>query len=1183
MRLKSIEILGFKSFTERTVFTFPSRVTAIVGPNGCGKSNIVDAVLWAMGEMRPTHLRGRSMEDVIFNGTETMKPLGMAEVSLVLANEGGPPLEGYGEHTEVMVTRRLFRSGESEYLINKTPCRLKDIRDLFLGTGLGVNAYATIEQGQVDVLLSARPQDRRHLLEEAAGVTKYKERKRETLLKMEKTKQNLLRVQDVIAEVYRQMNALRRQAAQARRYREYRDQIRDLEIGLSLVEFDDKEKELREIRGELQDRKNEEAGRLAKLAHTEGELEEFKRRLLDGEAALSQMQGEIYRIEGEIQRQEERVRSLERELQGLQSLAVQCGEEREGLGLEQERLMQRKGECERELDEVGQNLKNTKELLETEEGKLGNREGRCAAREKALDGLKEEVLQDSAQLTHFHNLVEDGRRRERGLSERKERLEHELEDLLSEERRLEEEVRKEEGSAQELVRRKGALSLEISKMEEEHQRLQEDIAEKEMEFREVEGDLHRLRLHLNTLTDMQRRYEGFEEGVRAIMASEDTSLKEGVIGILADLMEADPRYEVALEAALGYRLQSILFKGKEEVLRAIQYLKEGNLGRGSFLPLDITPPRRHNSPTLDRGNRRIVGPLLEFVKVKEGYKHALEALLDGMWLVKDLAGIMESAEAGHGVFVTLEGDLWDKTGVLTGGSWDTSVSGMLSRKRAVKETEEAITHRELEYQGLHQRLEELREKAFLVKTKLETLREETYELEREEVRVKGRVEETRRELMALKRKGEALQFDLAEIGVEAAQLHEDIEGALAQMAQCKKNKEEKEGSIEEVKGVLHGLCRERDALREEVTGLRVELASLQERERNLLHSVEELGKTEVSLSAQQARKEEQLKEVQEKIQSAIEAEKVVKESLGGLISLREQKGKSLKGDAEKVKELREEISTREASLKTLRSGLKEIQDLIAQQGVRLSQIEMEIKHLVEKIQERYGLSLASLVEKGDDFSIGDTKEGERRLAELRMKMERLGEVNPGAVEEYEDLKNRYEFLEAQKEDLQRSLAALGRTIAEINRTSAKRFKETFARTNKEFQALIPRLFSGGRGELVLDESSPEPGVDIVMQPEGKMLKSVDLLSGGEKALAAIAFIFSLFLLRPSPFCLLDEADAPLDDANIDRFASVLMDLSKQSQFVLITHNKATMKIADALYGVTMETPGVSKVVSVRLN
>lgn len=1184
MKLKRIEIVGFKSFMERTIFTFPSRITAIVGPNGCGKTNIADAMLWAMGEMRPTHLRGRSMEDVIFNGTEALKPLGMAEVSLIFEIDGVVPVEGYGDYHEIMVARRLFRSGESEYLINKVPCRLKDIKDLFLGTGVGVNAYSIIEQGEVDMLLNARPEDRRHLIEEAAGVTKYKERKRETLQKMELTKQNLLRVQDVIGEVRRQMNALRRQAARARRYREYQKEIGDLEVGQALVEFGEQEGKLTEVKNYLQARRDEEQKRIAQAAQTEGDVEELKRRLLEEEEVLSHAQEEIYRIEGEIQREEERVKSMERELQGLHSLEGQYQEEIEGLVQEQEGVRERREGYRAELDEVGLKSTETKKLVETEAGKLGEMDERCAEREGALDALKDEVLQVSTQIAHCQNVVEDGRKREREYVEKKERLQREHEDLHREERELETAIKRGEEAAQGLTKRKEALEQDFRRREAELQHLQEDLSRSEAELQEAEGALHRLRLHLNSLTDMQRRFEGYAEGVRAIMTSEGASLRQGIIGVLADMLEVDPPYEAALEAALGNTLQSLIVKGQEEALKAITYLKEGRLGRGSFLPMDIPRIRSHDIPPQVKGDQRFLGPLLEFVRIKKEYRPLFETLLDGVWLVKDLGeGIKDARKAGIGVVVTLNGDLWNRHGVLTGGSLDPSPSGILTRKREIKETEKAILKQEEEQKKLSARLEELREKAVVIKGELETLREDGYRMEREALRVEGEVEDAKRALAALKRKEEILTFELDQIDLEITQLRDEVKQALADMAEGRKTKEEQEGKIEALKGGLVKLREERDQFRHGVTELQVQLASLEERERNLGRNLEELDRTEAALTIQQKRKEGQLDEVQRRTKDVVEAEKEVREALGGFIAQREQKVNALEQEGEGVKGFREEISAREASLKVVREELKEIQESIAQQGITLSQIEMEMRHLTERIQERYGLALASLMEQGDYARPEDIQGAERRLSDLKQKMERLGEVNPGAVEEYEDLKKRYEFLEAQKEDLQQSLANLDKTIAEINRTSTTRFKETFAKVNKEFQGLVPRLFGGGRGELVLDESSPEPGVNILIQPAGKRLKSVDLFSGGEKALSAITFIFSLFLLRPTPFCLLDEVDSSLDDANIDRFAAVLQELSGQSQFILVTHNKSTMAIADALYGITMENPGVSKVVSVKLN
>jgi chromosome segregation protein len=1183
MRLRRIEIVGFKSFMERTVFTFPTRVTGIVGPNGCGKTNVADAVLWAMGEMRPTHLRSRSMEDVIFNGTETLKPLGMAEVSLVFENDGAIPLEGYGDYSEIMVSRRLFRSGESEYLINKLPCRLKDVRDLFLGTGVGVNAYSIIEQGEVDMLLNARPEDRRRLIEEAAGVTKYKERKRETLLKMERTKQNLLRVQDVIGEVRRQMNALRRQAARARRYREYQKEMGSLEVSLALVEFGEQSGRLAAAKESLQGKRDEEQQGMVRASQTEDVLEELKRRLLEEEEMLSHAQEEIYRIDGEIQREEERVRSLEREFQGLHILDGQYREEIEGLVREQADVHEKRGTYRTEFTEVEQKVQGMRGLLEHEEEKLRELDKRCAEGEEALDALKDEVVQASAQIAHCQNVVEDGRKREREYLDKRARLGQEQADIHKEERDLEATIRRCEEAVKGLAKRKEALGQDFQRREAELQGLQEELSRKEGELKEAEGELHGLRVHFNSLSDMQKRFEGYAEGVKAIMTFEDASLRQGIIGVLADMVEVDPMYEAALEAALGHTLQSLIVKGQEEALEAIRYLKEGRRGRGSFVLMGGRQPRTDDASTEVKGDQRFLGPLADFVRAREEYRPLIEALLDGVWVVKDLAGIKEEHKDGIETLVTMEGDLRDRHGVLTGGSWDAAPTGILARKREIKDTEEAIIRHEEEYKKLPLRLEELRDREVVIKKELEALRQDGYQLEREELRVGGEEDDARRALAALNRKAEVLTFEVAQVDLEAEQLRDDVKRALIDTAEGRKLKEEKEGHIEELKGGLVKLREERDQLRNGVTDLQVQVASLQERERNLGLSLEELDKTESSVSIQKERKEGQLQELQKRRQDAAEEQKEIRESLGRLLAQREQKVQAFEQEGEGVKGLREEIASREVLLKGVRGELKEIQESIAQQGIALSQTEMEMRHLSERITERYGLTLSSLIGHAEYTPPEDRTGAGQRLAELKEKVERLGEVYPGAVEEYEDLKKRYEFLEAQKEDLQQSITNLNKTIAEINRTSTMRFQETFEQANNAFQELVPRLFNGGRGTLVLDESSPEPGVDIFIQPSGKRLKDVDLLSGGEKAMAAIAFIFSLFLLRPTPFCLLDEVDAALDDANIGRFATVLKGLSEQSQFILISHNKGTMEIADALYGITMENPGVSKVVSVKFN
>jgi len=1184
MKLKKIEIVGFKSFMEKAVFTFPSNIAAVVGPNGCGKSNIVDAIMWAMGEMRPTHLRSRSLEDVIFNGTEALKPLGMAEVSLIFDNDGGAPLEGYVEPSEVQVTRRLFRSGESEYLINKVPCRLKDVRDLFLGTGAGVNAYAMIEQGQVETLINARPQDRRYLIEEAAGVTKYKEKKRETLLKMERTKQNLLRVQDIIGEVHRQMSSLRRQAVTARKSREYREEIKKLEIALAIADFAQLEQELKRVEALVQQKKEEEAGKLRNLASIEEDLETRKYRLMEQEEGLFRVQREIYQAEAEIQREEERTKSLGRELQDLRRLAHEYTEEIERLEEERNRLREKTRVYQEQLDDAERELREVRGVLEARGRELRKKEELCGDREETLQGLRQEVLEVSLQLTRFQNVIESGQRRHTELQERRVKLEEELAAIQAERVSAQQELRRNEDVAHELAGRRTALDQTIREREGDLQCIEADVLQKESQVKEMEREFHTRYVHLTSLKDMQNRFEGYAQGVKAIMTSDEPSLRKGIIGTLADLVDVEHPYETALEAVLGHELQSLLVNEKEEALHAIQYLKKEQLGKVSFLPVkNVQSFGSDGMLSRQDGDRHFLGRLIDFVHVREDYRPLVEVLLDGVWLVKDLIPIVAQNYAGQGIFVTPEGDLWDRKGGLTGGSQNSHPSGIITRKKDIRDLERAVDQKERACRELSQQLEELRVTVKTTRESLENLRSDRFELEKEQVRVMGGIDDTRRELHGIDTKEETLRYELAQTEVETAQLNEDGAKARNQLTDCRTIKEQKETEVAALHAEMQELWTEREALRTEVTELQVGVASLAEREGNLRRSLEELEKLDISLAAQHGKKGEQLQDVQARIQETIERERDSRTNVSRVISARDEKKVVLDNVGEEVKGTREEIASQEAALKNVHGELRQIRECVTQEEIKGSELEMRIQHLTDRIQERYGRSLGSLTEAGDYPSVRDRDEEERRLDQLRSKVEKLGEVNPGAVEEYEDLRARYEFLQTQKDDLHKSLDTLRQTIVEVNRTSTQRFKETFSKANDQFQRLIARLFEGGRGELVLDESSPEPGVNIFIQPPGKKLKNMELLSGGEKAMATIAFIFSLFLLRPTPFCVLDEVDGPLDDSNLDRFINLLKEMGQKSQFVLITHNKRTIQAADALYGVTMEIPGVSKVVSVRLN
>jgi chromosome segregation protein len=1182
MRLKKVEVVGFKSFLDRSTFTFPSSITAVVGPNGCGKSNLVDAVLWAMGEMRPTHLRSRTMEDVIFNGTESLKPVGMAEVCLLFENDGGVPGKRYEQLSEIVVTRRLFRSGDSEYLINSVPCRLKDVRELFLGTGAGVNAYSIIEQGHIEMLISARPQDRRHLIEEAAGVTKYKEKKRETLQKMDRTRQNLLRVQDVIGEVFRQRNTLRRQAAQARRFKALQQEYKKLDIGLALNETGTLETEVREIRTALEARRAEELEKGARACSSEANLDAMKQRLIEEEEALSALEREIYQIEGDLKRDEEHLRALEREIGVLRNLEEQHNEELEGLVTEHERLKERKQASISELATLRSSAYGAREQLVLHETRLGEWEEVCRRCGERMEGLKRDVFDASVQWSRLQNRLEDAHRRIDGCERQRTRLTDELTSVQQTAERGEEKYGELEKDVEELRARKQMLDRQLDERQEALHRDQEALLTQQSLVKTTEGELHGLEVQLKSLLDMRGSFQGYAEGVRAIMTSKDPSLREGVVTTLAEVLEVDPAYEVALDSVLGYELQSLLVHGREQALRAIEYLREKQLGKVSFIPMNDVPKRSSQLQACGDATD-VVGPLSEFVRVEPDYQPFFDVLLNDVWVVKDLASIMAMRNGGHGVFVTVHGDLWDRRGLLTGGSANGHPSRILTRKREINELRDIVSRKERDLKACR---EELATMSLAVKQGQEELGEITrdyFDLEKALVTTTARLDDERRELMALRKKEETIGLELNQLEMETLQLQKDSEGVQEGLAVCKDRKATQEAEIEAVQQELESGSEQRDVTRREVTALQVHVASLNEKEESLLRSLEELEQLELSCASQYQKKREQVCDVGTRLGEATREETDARRGLRDRVARRDELRVHLQAERERIGGVRHDVHGKEAALKECQSELRKIQDFIAEHEFTQREREMEMTHIITRVCERYHTSWEAVERDEEYLPIEDSDEARRTLDELHLRLERIGDVHIGAVEEYEELEQRHEFLIGQRDDLQRSLGTLQKTITEINKTSTQRFAETFERANQEFQALVRRLFNGGRGELVLDDTGPEPGVNIMIQPPGKRLKTVDLLSGGEKAMASIAFIFSLFLLRATPFCLLDEIDSPLDDANIDRFISLLEELAQQSQFVIITHNKRTMQAAGALHGVTMETPGISKVVSVQLN
>ena len=1170
MKIKRLEIIGFKSFVDKVSLDFQQGITAVVGPNGCGKSNVVDAIRWAMGEQNAKHLRGRSMEDVIFGGSESRKPLGMAEVSLFFSNDDGLAPPALREYAEIMVTRRLHRSGESEYLINKTPCRLKDVAELFMDTGVGARAYSIIEQGKIGMILSAKPEDRRFLIEEAAGVTKYKARKKTALRKIEATRQNLLRLGDITSEVRRQLAGLKRQAQKAERYREYREELKGIEISFAGRRYVEVTKEVAAATsGE------EEKARL---------LEQCKSQLEQGELRIEELRLLHGSAERELAQAQERVFHLSSAIQQVEGKIGFCGKERETLGRQQERLTAEAEEVSRRLAEIdleenslragsaalGEEIAASERNLQ--EGESALEEQLAAEQDGAtlLEEIRSRLFALLNELSRFGSLYDEASRRLQSLDERAARNGREAVSVRE---------------AFELAQEEAcALEASLGSLREEERELREAEAETRERLLALRSRLEhtenallvrgketgRHRSRLESLQELARNFEGYAGGVKTLL--QEPALQGRLRGLVADALEVPAAYEVALEAVLGERLQAVLVDGDATARESLAILRRQG-GRGTLLLPVPAPPPVHFA-----GGE----PLLGLVSLNDESAPWLCGLLNGAFLVDDLDLFLPQAIPPGAVLVTKDGEIFTARGELQGGRDDGLGQGLLHKKREMKELAEAVTAGERELERLTlERLEARQEQ----QDAEETLRELAAALHRQELATVNIDKDLSRQRLEAERLTERIEV----LSLEEDQLHEEREQLERQQSEAavgRLDKETEKNALEQAVAELQEELQVRRRavaeVRERVTALKVTVASLQERDEGGRRSLQRLGALRQELKgriALMASRQEEAEREQQQLQAQEEG---LRAELGILFRKREEEKKRQEVLQERFEASVARIGEQEESLKVLRQRLGDAKEALLDWQLKGRELDMEAEHLRQSFLERYRFDLAEFSTEDESF---DADAQESRLKELRRLIDEMGEVNLTAIDEYRELEERFQFLTAQQDDLRHSLEGLQTAMTKINRTTRKRFRETFDLVNAKFQTVFPRLFRGGRAELLLTDAEDllESGIDIVVQPPGKRLQSVNLLSGGEKALTAVALIFSIFLIKPSPFCMLDEVDAPLDDANIGRFNELVQEMAAFSQFILITHNKRTMEIADTLYGVTMEAPGVSKFVSVKMN
>ena len=1178
MYLKSIEIHGFKSFANKIKFDFHNGITGIVGPNGSGKSNVADAVRWVLGEQRIKQLRGGSMQDVIFSGTELRKPLGYAYVAITLDNSDHSLAI---EYDEVTVSRRLYRSGESEYMINGTACRLKDVNELFMDTGIGKEGYSIIGQGQIDQILSSKPEDRRNLFDEAAGIVKFKSRKETAIKKLEEEKINLTRLSDILSELEKQIGPLEKQSEVAKEYLKYRERLKTLDVNMFLLEnkhqkeqYEEAEKNLEiaskslaEAKDAYERTKEEYESIQQRIEILDKEIEEARAKITDSSVKKEKLEGQIGILNEKIkaaatndahfrQRQQDEQNKIDEKNKEKEKYLS----EKDEIDKEAEALLADRNAARKELDAVLTKISNINdEIEESKSAIIETLNSRATIRSRlgSLDTMKEQINIKKAELTG--KLV-----------------------------RARSDESKQEETIQKLREEFDRITAEISKMNKEQKAaeqevvsIREEMTKKDTEYRKTQELYQQAKSNLSALANITERYEGYGGSVKKVMERKDDT--KGIIGVVADIIKTEPKYETAIEVALGGNIQNIVTDDEETAKKMIRYLKDTKAGRATFLPLTSldNPPELKAKEALEEPG--VLGMADELVQTAPEYKCVAKAMLGRIVAVDNIDNAVKIARKYKYTvrMVTLEGELLVPGGAISGGAFKNS-SNLLGRRREMDELERNVRKYKERSEEIQKEIDELKNKRNELRTLAEELRTKLQGMfiEQNTARLNVENEEKRQEEQKgnytdLKAESDEIEAKIAEI---SAQKKEALE-ALTESESIEKSCTEK---VEKFQKELEGLHEIEETENEKVSKWDIQYEKIAQKQEfqqlNIDRISEEINSEEKALAEiienleSNARTLEQSKKDIEEVKLTIEASTTVQdETSKELEEKKEQKGQ--------LSESQKEFFGKTEELNNQMSGLdKEVTRLSAKKEKCQEQIDSQINYMWNE----YEITLADAAQLRDE-DMTDVPAMRRETGQLKDSIRKLGDVNVNAIEDYKNLMERYTFMKTQHDDLIEAEEQLKGIIKDLDESMRKQFIEQFKKINVEFDKVFKEMFGGGKGTLELNEEEDvlEAGIRINAQPPGKKLVNMMQMSGGEKALTAIALLFAIQNLKPSPFCLLDEIEAALDENNVVRFAKYLHKLSS-TQFIVITHRRGTMESADRLYGITMQEKGVSTLVSVNL-
>jgi len=1217
LKLKRIELQGFKSFADRTELRFHgSGIAAIVGPNGCGKSNVADAISWVLGEQSAKSLRGARMEDVIFAGTRERKALGLASVSMTLVDPGASGIQrlngkanghangranGHGgmaagesaqasEEREVTITRRLFRSGESEYLIDGRAARLRDIQDIFMGTGLGPESYSIIEQGRIGQLLSSRPQDRRSVIEEAAGISKFKARRRLAEARLEGAKHNLERVFDILEEVGRQANSLKRQAAKARRYDEIKNELDTQLRRLLASKFRMLERDAAKIALDLNVAKNEFESLSAETATAEQQYAGAREASYSTEARLTEVRKQLAELNLQLERARGRLEAQGKQAGAIEQRLARGENEAQAIEAQAAKLAEEREAHVRNVAGQDAEFAEVTRLLQAKENERSGIQSKLSERERAIESARQGVLRLLGEASTLRNQLAQ-------IETYLESLGRDAEKARKEEQTAKSDLEWLNASKAELDAKRAARQQQLQAVAGERRSLEEQRAQRKTElagargeFEKGRGEVSRLKARRDSLAEILSHRSYTTEAVKKLFTAIEKGQAEGLkpAGVLADFVEVEPEYEKAAEEFLHDELEYIVVGDWKEAEAGIEMMRSRLEGRATFVvhgeggaPVSAEGA---GAPARPEG---VVAKLTDVVRLTNGFTNSpLDCVprLSRCYIADGRESAQRLAAAYPDSFFLAPDGVWYHGHAVSGGKKPSS--GPLALKRELRELKAQVETRERELAATAARIESLEKAIAGLDQEIERLRQVQQTEEKEAVALDH---EARKLVEEMQRADSRLSV----ARLELERLEREKERSLAQRDRSRAAAEEKDRIRTAQEQALNAAREQSDALKteaakiaEEHSALRVRMAGLEERRRAERSA---MARLEQQLNAARARAAEIARELE---QQAAERTRLLNDNIALEKRVGELDGARAAAETECEKlaaeetALREKVAALEESRKRLHAAVQEAQEKRSQIEVELVKRQAELKFLDETSRKELNLGVEQLCEEDEVALDGEAlDECEARCQELRRKIEALGPVNPDALQEYQEAQQRHDFLQAQRQDLLDSIRDTEKAIHEIDLETRKRFSEAFEAVNANFREVFATLFGGGTGEMRLtdEQNIGESGIDIVASPPGKRLQNVLLLSGGEKALTALALLMAIFKYQPSPFCIMDEVDAPLDEPNIQRMMRLISQMSEHTQFIIITHARRTMEVAQVLYGVTMPEPGISKLVSVKFN